>query len=85
LIDDFQKLVVSGEKTLTLKEIDKGHFKLLDEYVKLLLGKSDQEDIPTVEDGVKATLCSLLILDALKTGEVQKFEFDLNFGPQPGR
>lgn len=75
LIDDFKELVVSGfnEKGIRLKNIDKGQFELLKEFGNLLKGRAYNKDIPTVEDGIKATICSLKTLDALRTQEKQIF------------
>ncbi|MBE9594487.1 MAG: hypothetical protein IMF19_13535 [Proteobacteria bacterium] len=74
-IEDFKELVVIGldGKSEKLKRIEKGQFELINEYGKLLKGASISTDLPSVEDGVKATLCSLKVHDALKTGEVQKW------------
>ncbi len=76
-IDDFKELVVTGldGKGEKLKRIEKGQFELINEYGKLLKGESRNVDLPMVEDGVKATICSLKVLDALKTGEVQKWDY----------
>jgi len=75
-IDDFRELIInglhgSGEK---LKRIEKGQFNLINEYGKFLCGERDSVDIPSIEDGVIATVCSLKVLDALKTGEPQKWD-----------
>ena len=74
-IDDFEELIVTGldGKSEKLKRIEKGQFELINEYGKLLKGESRNIDLPSVEDGVKATVCSLKVLDALKTGKVQNF------------
>jgi predicted dehydrogenase/threonine dehydrogenase-like Zn-dependent dehydrogenase len=76
-IDDFKELVVTGldGKGEKLKRIEKGQFELINEYGKLLKGESRNTDLPSVEDGVKATICSLKVLDALKTGKVQKWDY----------
>jgi predicted dehydrogenase len=73
-IEDFKELIVTGldGKGEKLKRIEKGQFELINEYGKLLKGESRNTDLPSVEDGVKATICSLKVLDALKTGKVQK-------------
>jgi hypothetical protein len=57
------------------KRIEKGQFELINEYCKLLKGESRNTDLPSVVDGVKATICSLKVLDALKTGKVQKWDY----------
>lgn len=76
-IDDFKELIVTGldGKGEKLKRIEKGQFELISEYGKLLKGESRNIDLPSVEDGVKATVCSLKVLDALKTGKVQKWDY----------
>jgi predicted dehydrogenase/threonine dehydrogenase-like Zn-dependent dehydrogenase len=75
-IADFKELIVTGldGKGEKLKRIEKGQFELINEYGKLLKGESRNIDLPSVEDGVKATICSLKVLDALKTGKVQKWD-----------
>ena len=76
-IDDFEELIVTGldGKGEKLKRIEKGQFELINEYGKLLKGESRNIDLPSVEDGVKATVCSLKVLDALKTGKVQEWDY----------
>jgi len=76
-IDDFKELIVAGMvgKGKKLKRIEKGQFELINEYGKLLMGKSRNTDLSSVEDGIKATICSLKVLDALKTGKVQKWNY----------
>ena len=76
-IDDFKELTVAGMagKGEKLKRIEKGQFELINEYGKLLKGESRNVDLPSVADGVKATVCSLKVLDALKSGEVQKWDY----------
>jgi predicted dehydrogenase len=66
-IDDFKELIVTGlgGKREKLKRIEKGQFELINEYGKFLMGKSRNSDLPSVEDGIKATICSLKVLDAL--------------------
>ena len=76
-IDDFKELTVVGlaGKREKLKRIEKGQFELINEYGKLLKGESRNIDVPSVADAVKATICSLKVLDALKTGKVQKWDY----------
>ena len=76
-IDDFKELTVAGMagKGEKLKRIEKGQFELINEYGKLMKGESRNIDVPSVADGVKATVCSLKVLDALKTGKVQKWDY----------
>jgi predicted dehydrogenase len=76
-IADFKELVVTGldGKSEKLKRVEKGQFELINEYGKLLKGESRNIDLPSVEDGVKATICSLKVLDALKTGKVQMWDY----------
>ena len=73
-IDEFKELIVTGldGKGEKLKRIEKGQFELINEYGKLLKGENRNIDLPSVEDGVKATICSLKVLDALKSGKVQE-------------
>jgi len=75
-IDDFKELIVSGlgGKGEKLKTIQKGQFNLISEYAELLRGKESSYDLPSVEDGINATVCSLKTLDSLKTGKPQKWE-----------
>lgn len=76
VLDDFKELIVAGAgKGEKLPRIDKGQFELLQEYSRLLMGKSQSEDLPTVLDGIRATVCSPKALDALKTGQVQAFAY----------
>jgi hypothetical protein len=49
--------------------------ELLQEFGKLLKGEAANKDLPTVIDGVKATVCSLKVIDALRTGKVQEFGY----------
>ena len=58
----------------TIKDIRIVH-ELLHEYGRFLRGESKGQDLPSVLDGVRATVCSLKVLDALKTGEVQQFGY----------
>jgi predicted dehydrogenase/threonine dehydrogenase-like Zn-dependent dehydrogenase len=76
-IDDFKELVITGlhGKGEKSKRIEKGQFELINEYGKLLKGEYRNIDLPSVDDGVKATICSLKVLDALKTGKVQEWDY----------
>jgi len=75
-IDDFQEIIISGlyGKGEKLKKIEKGQLGLISEYGKLLKGEKSDVNLPSVNDGVKATICSLKTLDALKTGNPQKLD-----------
>ena len=77
VIDDFKQLRIMGlaGKGIRLPKTDKGQFGLLKEYSQLLSGESKGEDLPNVQDGIKATICSLKVLDALRTGKVQEFDY----------
>lgn len=77
LIDDFKELDIKGlnKESIKLDKIEKGQFELINEYANLLVGNSFNTDIPTVEDGIKATICSLKVIDSLKTGETQKWSY----------
>jgi len=74
-IDDFKELTIAGleVKGEKLRNIEKGQFELIYEFGKFLKGESEGVDLPTVEDGVKATICSLKTIDALKSGKVQNY------------
>ena len=76
-IVDFKELVVTGldGKTEKTKRIEKGQFELINGYGQLLKGQSRNTDLPSVDDGVKATICALKVLDALKTGKVQAWDY----------
>ena len=76
-IDDFKELMIAGAwgKGEKLPRIEKGHFELLQEYGKFLMGEIKGLDLPTVQDGIKAAVCSLKVLDVLKTGRVQQFDY----------
>ncbi|MCK4733302.1 MAG: bi-domain-containing oxidoreductase [Methanophagales archaeon] len=76
-IEDFKELIVTGldGKGEKSKRIEKGQFELINEYGKLLKGEYRNTDLPSVDDGVKATICSLKVLDALKTGKVQEWDY----------
>lgn len=78
VLDDFKELSVIGlgGKGEKLKRIEKGQFDLIDEYGRFLKGESKNMDLPSVVDGIKATICSLKVLDALKTGNVQIWNQD---------
>ncbi len=77
VIDDFRELVIAGlgDKGKKLLKIEKGQFELLQEYGRFLKGESKGIDLPTVQDGIKATICSLKVLDASKTGKPQAFDY----------
>lgn len=74
-IDDFKEISVSGSKKENekLKTVDKGHYELLESYGQFLLGKRGNNDIPSVEDGINATICSFKVLESLKTGKGQNY------------
>ncbi|MGD0795813.1 MAG: bi-domain-containing oxidoreductase [Dehalococcoidales bacterium] len=76
-IDDFKELTIAGlgAEGERLTKIDKGQLALLREFGKLLKGEGENKDLPTVRDGVKATICSLKAIDALHTGKPQEFAF----------
>lgn len=62
-----------NEKGIRFKNIEKGQFELINEFCNLLKHGVYNRDIPTAENGVEATICSLKILDALRTQERQMF------------
>ncbi len=76
-ITDFKELLVFGGegKGEKLSLVDKGQHGLLLEYGRLLTGKGKSGDLPDVMDGIRATVCSLKALEALKTGTVQEFAY----------
>ena len=76
-IDDFRELIIAGLETKgeRLPRIEKGHSELLEEYGRFLRGESKGADLPFAQDGIRATICSLKVLDALKTGRVQNFNY----------
>ena len=76
-IDDFRTLAVTGlsGKAMTLARTEKGQFELLCEFGKVLKGESQSQDVPGVLDGVRATLCSLAVMEAVRSGEVQEFRY----------
>jgi len=78
VLDDFKELSVIGlgGKGEKLKRIEKGQFDLIDEYGRFLKGESKNMDLPSVVDGINASICSLKVLDALKTGNVQIWNQD---------
>jgi predicted dehydrogenase/threonine dehydrogenase-like Zn-dependent dehydrogenase len=77
LIDDFKELITAGLGAQGEKVVraNKGQLELLQEFGKLLKGEAGNKDLPTVLDGVKATVCSLKAIDALRTGKAQEFEY----------
>ena len=77
VIDDFKELTIVDNDTRVEKspQADKGHFELLRAYGRLLKGESGNKDLPAVLDGIRATVCSLKAIDALKTGKVQEFGY----------
>jgi predicted dehydrogenase/threonine dehydrogenase-like Zn-dependent dehydrogenase len=77
LIDDFKELNTAGLGAQGEKVVraNKGQLELLQEFGKLLKGEAGNKDLPTVLDGVKATICSLKAIDALRTGKAQEFEY----------
>jgi len=72
-IDDFKTLTVRGGKKqdVKLRYVDKGHYNELAEFAKALKGKKSLS--VTVEDGIRATVCSLKALESLKTGKSLHF------------
>ena len=76
-IDEFKELTVVGleGKSEKLKRIEKGQFELIKEYGKLVKDERRNIDLPSVVDGIEATICSLKVLDALKTGKVQMWGY----------
>lgn len=75
-IDDFKELVITGlgDKGAKLSRAEKGQFELLREYGKFLNGQSQGLDLPTVQDGIRATICSLKALESLQAGEAQEID-----------
>jgi polar amino acid transport system substrate-binding protein len=77
VIDDFKELTVKGlnENGEKIKTIQKGQFDLINDYAKLLKGEKSSDNIPSLEDGINATVCSLKVLDALKSGKPQIWDY----------
>jgi len=77
VLDDFRTLTIVGlgAKGSTLPRTNKGQLELLHAYGSFLSGQAGSGDLPTVLDGVRATVCSLKALDALRTGQVQQFSY----------
>lgn len=77
MVDDFKELVIAGlpGKGEKSRKVEKGQLELLLEFGKLLRGESDSSDLPMVLDGIRATVCSLKVLEALKSGKVQEFTY----------
>ena len=74
-----RRLLAKGEiKGKKLSRVEKGQYELIQEFGRFLIGESRSSDLPMVLDGIKATICSLKVLDALQTGEVQKYDFPLD-------
>jgi predicted dehydrogenase/threonine dehydrogenase-like Zn-dependent dehydrogenase len=76
-IDDFKELTIAGlsgdgEK---LAKSDKGQLELLKRYGEALKSGVGNQDLPDVLDGVKATVCALKAIDALRTGKPQDFSY----------
>jgi hypothetical protein len=59
-----------------LRRADKGHYNELIEFSKAIRG--EKSTAVTVEDGVRATVCSLKILDALKSRKPQVIDLARN-------
>lgn len=76
-IEDFREMKVNGLNTKgeKLSRVEKGQLVLLQEYGKFLRGEGRNDDLPSISDGIRATVCSLKVLDALRTGDVQEFEY----------
>lgn len=77
VLDDFRALTIVGldAKGSNLRRTDKGQLELLHAYGRFLSGQGENRDLPTALDGVRATVCSLKALDALRTGQVQQFSY----------
>lgn len=71
VIDDFKSLIFRGSRKqdVKLKNIDKGHYNELVEFAKAVRGEKPLS--VTVEDGIRATICSLKALESLKTQKPQ--------------
>ena len=76
-IDDSKELVVAGlgKRGQKVSKVEKDQFELLLEYGRFLRGESEATDLPTVLRGIRATICSLKVLDALRTGKIQEFGY----------
>ena len=76
-INDFRELTIAGlnNEEQKLLRVEKGQFELLQAYGRLLKEGVANKDLPTALDGIKATVCSLKVLDAIRTGQVQEFGY----------
>ena len=74
MIDDFQRLHIEGfkKRNVKLRTVDKGHFDELVEYEKALRG--EETSVVTVEDGGRATMCSLKVLDSIRDKKVVEIQ-----------
>lgn len=74
-INDFKEIKFFGieERDLKFNRIDKGQYELMKRYGKFLMKENNGKEIPTVQDGINATICSLKVLYALKTGKIQSW------------
>jgi len=67
-INNYEKLKVSGYENINIKysKIDKGHFLLLDEYGKFLLGGSDGKNLPLNNKAIESMKLTFEIIGNLK-------------------
>jgi predicted dehydrogenase len=66
LIDDFKSLIVRGSRRqdIKLRKIDKGHYNEIIDFLNTMKGEKSLSI--TVEDGIRATVCSLKALESLR-------------------
>jgi predicted dehydrogenase len=85
VIDDFKRLILEGfkGKSIKLRRADKGHYNELIEFSKAIRG--EKSTAVTVEDGVRATVCSFKILEALKSRKTEIFKVQKAFKDIQGR
>ncbi len=69
VIDDFKLMDLYGyeEKNISLPDQDKGHYNQLVEFLKKLKGQ--ESNLLSIEEGIKATICSLKAVESIKTGK----------------
>ncbi|MFW9924075.1 MAG: bi-domain-containing oxidoreductase [Candidatus Thorarchaeota archaeon] len=67
-IDDFKDILIEGSdlRSKSLENIEKGHFEMLEAYVKFLRGERDSKDLPLIDEAFLATKCALRILEEAK-------------------
>ncbi len=67
-INNYEKLIITSDKNINIKygKIDKGHFSLLEEYGKFLLGKSNGKNLPLNNKAIESMKLTFEIIRNLK-------------------